>query len=296
MGIKKYVDKFPSFEGKRIIVTGANSGVGYELCLHLLSKKASIVMACRSEKRATAAKNEMLKQYPDGDIDILIYDQSSFESIKKASEIITSKYQDFYGLVCNAGILGPINGGEFTKEGFPITCGTNYIGLLYLYECLLPFLNASQIKRKIIFQGSLAAGLKVKKGLDICEDNASQWQKYNLSKRCVEILFKYASDYNQNENIDYLLCEPGVSATSLFNSMNGFLRVVGGFFIKVMCHSPKKASLTMLKCLDPSTKNKEVYLPRGIYRINGYPKRFKFKEKRYNPWYLERGKECIKSK
>lgn len=294
MSIKKYVDNFPSLEGKRIIVTGANSGVGFELCFHLLNKKAKVVMACRSLSRAENAKEKLLERYPNGDVEILLYDQSSFESIKEASKVIITKYDDFYALVCNAGILGPISGGEFTKEGFPITIGTNYLGLLYFYECMLPFLNKSEKQRKVIFQGSLASDLKIPKGLDLLDDDSSQWAKYNLSKKCVECLYKYASLENKNDNVSYLLCEPGVSKTSLFNSMNGFLKVFGGLFIKLACHSPKKASLTMLKCLDPNTKNGDVYLPRGFYHINGYPKKFKFKEKRYSYEYIERGLECIK--
>ena len=293
MNLKKYLDTIPSLEGKTIIVTGANSGVGFELCRHLLSKNAKVVMACRNQKKAEVAIDLLRKDFETGEIEFLEFDQGSFESIDKAVEVIKKKYQDFYGLVCNAGTLGPRKGGEFTKEGFPLAVGTNYLGLFYFYKKMQQFLDESTMKRKIIFQGSLVAGFKTSKKLDLLTDDASQWKKYNLSKKCVETLFKYAYSNNNNENIDYLLSEPGVSKTSLFNSMNSLFRTVGGLFIKLTCHSPKIASLTMLRCLSEDTKNGETYLPRGPLRVRGYPKRFKYKENRYVERFITRGEECL---
>ena len=296
MSIKKYLDKFPSFDNKTIIVTGANSGVGFELCRHLLYKNANVVMACRNMKRANDARNKLVEEYPSANIEILEYDQSSLKSVKNASDVIKDKYHDFYGLVCNAGILGPIEKGVMTENGFPITIGTNYLGLLYLYENLKYLLDESTITRKVIFQGSIAADLKIPKGMDLLDDQESQWTKYNLSKKCVECLYKYTSINNKNEKVAFILSEPGVSKTSLFNSMNGFLKVVGGFFIRVFSHTPKKASLTMFRCLIEDTKNGDVYLPRGLSRVRGYPKKFPFKEKRYDEAYIKRGYQCLKLK
>lgn len=296
MSIKKYLDKFPDLENKTIIVTGANAGVGFELCRHLLCKKAHVVMACRNAEKTNAAREILCKEFDNPNVDILLYDQASFESIDYAVKIIKDKYKDFYGLVCNAGLLGPMKGGEYTQEGFPVTIGTNYLGLYYLYNQLSDFLNKSEIERKVIFQGSMVSDMKTPKGMDILDDDYSQWVKYNLSKKCVECLFKYAYTQNSNDRVAYLLSEPGVTKTSFFRSMNFIFRTVGGVFVRLTSHSPKKASLTMLRCLMSDTKNGETYLPRGLGRIRGYPKKYPFKEKRYVDKLILRGQECLKLK
>ena len=79
----KYLDKLESLEDKVVIVTGANSGLGYQTSLALAYKNARVIMACRNLEKAENAKNKILKLVPNAKIDICKYDQGSFESIEK---------------------------------------------------------------------------------------------------------------------------------------------------------------------------------------------------------------------
>ena len=80
--IDKYIEKnIKDVTNKNIVITGANSGIGFESMMVLAKKGANVIMACRSLKRAQNAKEKVLKEYPNALIDIIEYDQSSFESI-----------------------------------------------------------------------------------------------------------------------------------------------------------------------------------------------------------------------
>ena len=81
----KFLEKLSSLEDKVYIVTGANSGLGYETSLNLAYKKAKVIMACRNINKAERAKEKILEKVPGAEIDIVKYDQSSFESIDKFS-------------------------------------------------------------------------------------------------------------------------------------------------------------------------------------------------------------------
>ena len=97
----KKIDHFISHKindcnNKTVVITGANSGLGFETAKVLASKGAHIIMACRSFERANKAKQNIISEYPNSRIDILEYDQSSFSSIdnfivqlKKVSKIAT---------------------------------------------------------------------------------------------------------------------------------------------------------------------------------------------------------------
>ena len=78
MKYTKYIDEhIKSLDGKIIVITGANSGIGFTLAKQILYKGGHVVMACRSLDRANKAKESLLEEFPSGKVDILQYDQSS---------------------------------------------------------------------------------------------------------------------------------------------------------------------------------------------------------------------------
>ena len=81
-----YLNKFPSLEGKTYIVTGANSGLGYDTSLLLAYKGANVIMACRNIMKANEAKEKILISVPEAKLHIEKYDQASFSSIIEFSK------------------------------------------------------------------------------------------------------------------------------------------------------------------------------------------------------------------
>ena len=115
--IDKYIEKnIKDVTNKNIVITGANSGIGFESMMVLAKKGANVIMACRSLKRAQNAKEKVLKEYPNALIDIIEYDQSSFESIDNFINNLFKKYSKIDVLVCNAGIFHPEKGLKTYKQ------------------------------------------------------------------------------------------------------------------------------------------------------------------------------------
>ncbi len=293
MKISKYIDNLPSLEGKSIIVTGANSGIGFALSKEIVSKGAYLVMACRNLTKAKTAKNEILKLYPSAQIDILEYDQASFSSIDHATNEIMDKYSNFDAIVFNAGILCPKKG-SVTKEGFPLTVGTNYLGLMRFVNQL----HSHQLDnkpRKFVFQGSLVSMNKLSKDTDLLAEEDSTFHQYTISKSCVECLYYYLSQNNQNPNYQYLLSEPGITHSELFKDMNPFVRTVFKGYLKVFAQSNEKAALPALTCLCKDTTNGDAYVPRALWTSFGFPKKFEYNVKRrYHQEFIDKGYECTK--
>ncbi|CAG8764077.1 10429_t:CDS:2, partial [Funneliformis caledonium] len=97
---------------KIAIITGANSGVGYGVAQRLLDHSVKnpdeqfmVVLACRNQARATTARNDLLKEFPEGLVEIVLVDVASIESVFKCCKEIKDRYNRVDLLFCNAGIL-----------------------------------------------------------------------------------------------------------------------------------------------------------------------------------------------
>ena len=105
MTIKKYLDESNTLVGKKILLTGGTSGIGLCLADQLLYKGADVVILARNPIKSLEVKNKLLEKYPDGHLSFISFDQSDFASIDSAVKEIIDKHQDFYALICNAGIF-----------------------------------------------------------------------------------------------------------------------------------------------------------------------------------------------
>jgi retinol dehydrogenase 12 len=130
----------PPLDGKVILVTGANVGLGKQAVLEFARHKpARIWLACRSVEKGTAAAHEIEEKVPGASIKILQLDLTSFDSIQAAAMIVLSESDRLDILMLNAGIMGAPPG--LTKEGYEIQFGTNHMGHALLTNLLLPLLN-----------------------------------------------------------------------------------------------------------------------------------------------------------
>ncbi|HNY74507.1 MAG TPA: SDR family NAD(P)-dependent oxidoreductase [Bacilli bacterium] len=139
MGIIKYQKYLDSHIGdlsnKTVVITGANSGIGFYAARLLAFKGARIIMGCRNLGRAEEARKAIIEAIPHARIEILIYDQASLASIEQFAGELTAKYPLINGFVFNAGIFHPKKD-AVTKDGYPLTIGTNYLGtFFYLNYC-----------------------------------------------------------------------------------------------------------------------------------------------------------------
>lgn len=262
----KYVDSLHvSLKGKTYIVTGANSGLGFDLSVYLTYLGATVIMACRNKDKAMNAIIKIKQINPEAKLIFEEYDQASFSSIETFASNVT-KYQ-VNGIIYNAGIYFPKNNAK-TVDGLELTVGTNYFGQFYLNQLLKDKL----IDKKIVIVSSLVAYYA--RDININEfENLSRNKLYAYSKL---LLNREAYELSSLKKYNVTLVHPGVCATNiLFNKDTGLsskFAKLGRKFLNLFTHSSKKASLCLLCGVIYNFDELKLIKPRGLFAISGYPK------------------------
>lgn len=288
-----YIESLHRIDNKTVIITGANSGIGFEIARTALLKGAKVVMACRSLERAQTAKEKLILETGSDNVVIEQYDQADNASIHSFAKAIKEKYQDLYALVLNAGIFMP----KDALDDFHISNSykTNFLGALILMSDLQEFLDNSEIERRVIIQGSVVTKMCKYKNEDhfiYGEDNLMK--QYNLSKLCVCNLYAYYRDRNTNLNVKYLLCEPGVAFTNIIRDFKKWFKKIAVPFVRTFACSAREGSLSACKLLCDLAANGDYYHPRGFISIKGLPKKDIFPKKLINNQIITDGEEIAK--
>ena len=123
---------------KNVIITGANSGLGFETAKKIArDKNYRIVLACRNAEKAAAAKEKIISETANENIEVMILDTSLLSSVRAFADAYISKYGAVDVLINNAGISSMRDSGT-TQEGFEVVFATNYLGHFLLTQLLLP--------------------------------------------------------------------------------------------------------------------------------------------------------------
>ena len=260
MKITNYIESLDSFENKKIVLLGGTSGIGLCLLNHLVYKHAQVILLALEDDVANKLKEEYSL------LDVIHYDQSSFESIDSAINELLKKHEDFDTIVMNVGVL---NQTRILDNGYPATIGINYIGARYFIDNISRKLSQNV---KFVIAGSFAAMLSFNKKLDLKSTKRNALKQYNASKAYLEAYFYKLSTEKPYPNIEYVLAEPGLTNTAIINGFNKVVRFLGKYFLKWFFHSPNKASLGLLLGISSKSKNGDFITPRGIFHLSGYPK------------------------
>ena len=283
----KWINKLNiSLKGKTVLVTGSNSGVGYKTVETALYLGADVIMACRNIKKAEAAKEELIKDYPGASIRILQLDLSDLSSIDSFTQNIIDHKIDIDIFVNNAGTF---HKSGVTKDGFENVLGTNYFAVYYLSEQLLPYLES--LSHKVIYCNTISVVHKMAK-LDYNDFYFSK--KYNhfavyaRSKLCLAKYTYYLSKKYEDSNIDVFMIHPGISVTPLGANAFGdtikkLAKVMKGVF-----NSPEKSSLSLFYIISKDLPAGSIVGPH-ILEAWGYPK-----ENRVRKCVKEGAEELIK--
>jgi len=284
---KKFTqDSINTLANRTYIVTGANSGIGFSATKLLVRAGAHVIMACRNEKKALAAIEKIKKDDPNALLTFFPCDQADFASIENFVLILKNACPRFDGIVFNAGIYHPAKGLK-TKQGYPLTVGTNYIGAYYFLRKLLEHnLLEQDHEVRLLFVGSLvwrARYIKDPEDILVNENYGKQYQ-YNAAKTAIGT-FAYALNHGYQiaghlrlpDNVMVQLMHPGVTDTNIVNSeTKGFpcwFTKIAHKFITVFTHHCDIASLGILMLLNnPHPDLSLIAVPRGLWQISGYPK------------------------
>ena len=204
----------PSQQGKTALVTGANTGIGYDAARVLAARGARVLLGCRSEERADLAIRKVKAIKPDADIEWLPLDLASLDSIKSAADIVQKEPQlDL--LINNAGVMIPPK--QLTEDGFELQFGVNHLGHFALTGQILNKLQ-NQEGARIVNVSSLAHRSGRIDYRDINADQSyNRIERYAMSK-FANILFTYELQRRLEAAGAAAIsaaCHPGGSATEL---------------------------------------------------------------------------------
>ena len=170
----------PDQSGRRAVVTGANSGLGYVTARELARRGARVVLACRSENRGTEAVGRLAAEVPGADVEFLRLDLGDLDSVREFAAVYGRGRDRLDLLVNNAGVMALPQGR--TADGFETQFGVNHLGHFALTGLLLPTLLTTPGARVV----SLSSGMHALANIDINDLNSEReygrWTAYGRSK------------------------------------------------------------------------------------------------------------------
>jgi NAD(P)-dependent dehydrogenase (short-subunit alcohol dehydrogenase family) len=174
--------------GKRCLVTGANSGIGKALSLALAGYGAEVIMVCRDRHRGESALNEIKSRIQNSRLELLLVDLSSQRAIRNGAEQFRKKYRRLDVLINNAGAL--FFERSMTDDGIESTFAVNYLAPFLFTNLLLDVLKSSAPSRIINVSSESQKKAFIDFGDLMGENKYSPMAAYSQSKLAV-ILFTY---------------------------------------------------------------------------------------------------------
>ena len=269
----KWTEKdVPDQTGRIAIVTGSNTGIGYEAARVLAEKGATVILACRNAAKGQKAVEKILADNAQGKVEMMTLDLSDQESVHEFVKAFKQKFDRLDLLINNAGVMIPPY--SKTKDGFELQFGTNHLGHFALTGLLIDLINKTPNAR-IVNVSSMAH----KTGKLNFDD--LQWEKrpykamqaYGDSKISnLYFTFELQRRLNQNgESTKITAAHPGWTATDL-QRHSGFIRFLNTFFAQ----KPEAGAWpTLLAAVDETAQGTEFYGPNGFMEMKGYPKKVK---------------------
>ncbi|MCP4363645.1 MAG: SDR family NAD(P)-dependent oxidoreductase [Chloroflexi bacterium] len=265
----------PDLTGKVIIVTGANSGVGFEAAKEFARKGAQIILACRSMEKAEAALTEIQAEIPNTQAEIMQLDLASQASVHQFANEFKAKNDQLDVLVNNAGIMMTPYG--TTEDGFEQQFGTNHLGHFALTGLLIDLLLKTPGSRVVNvssnghrFGNMNFANLMFEGGNDYSPARA-----YGRSK-LANLLFTYELQHRYEAigaDASATAAHPGGSSTNLSRHIEEqwYFKMFSLLWERIAQSAAMGALPTIRAAVDPNAKGGYYYGPNGFMEQGGYP-------------------------
>lgn len=264
----------PDLTGKTIIVTGGNSGLGYEAVKVFSRKNADVVLASRNIERGETAKETIIAEFPNAKIKVMKLDLGDLSSVHEFAYSFKNDSKKLDVLLNNAGIMWcPYNK---TKDGLESQMGVNHFGHYALTGLLLERLKYTENAR-VVNVSSLGHRRGVMNFDNLLfEKGGYDPRKAYYNSKLANLLFTYELQRKFEEkglNIIFAAAHPGGSATNLARHVEKrfSFRLLKPLFL-LLAQSAAKGALPQIRAsVDSKVKGGEYYGPHGFNEMGGYP-------------------------
>lgn len=276
----------PVLTGKIIVVTGGNSGLGFEAVKTFAEKGATVIMACRSVSKGENAKKLILELFPKAVIVVSELNLADLKSIIAFGIRFTEHYSRLDILLNNAGIMmGPY---RLTNDGFENQIGTNHLGHFALTGVLLSMLKKTP-KSRVVNVSSIAHKQGVMDFSNLLYENGNGYtpmKAYGRSK-LANLLFTYELQrFFEKNKIDCIAvaAHPGVSDTNLFQhaASKWVMNILKPLFSLIVQPAAMGVLPELRACIDTFAKGGEYFGPNGMGEMKGYPVLVNSTDESYN--------------
>ncbi len=261
---------YPSYQGKVAIITGSNSGIGFDTALQLAKKDITVIIACRRLEAGEKAKAAILKIYNAAQVIPMKVDLSSLKDVRQFAAAFQNRFNRLDLLINNAGIM--MSPYKETEDGFENQLATNFIGHFALTGLLLKQLLNTPDSR-VVTLSSLAHKWAPINFTDLHFKNGYNKRKaYGQSKRAC-LVFAYELNRRlsaSGKNTISLAAHPGVATTNLGRYFPAIIKQLGSLFLQ---SSDKGALPVLYAALEKGLKGGEYIGPDGFKEMRGNPTR-----------------------
>jgi NAD(P)-dependent dehydrogenase (short-subunit alcohol dehydrogenase family) len=267
-------DDMPSLSGRTAIVTGANSGLGYETARGLAAHGATVVMACRSVERGAAALAQIRSSVLNPDASVRALDLADLSSVRSFAE---SYEGGLDVLVNNAGVMA-IPRSE-TADGFEMQFGTNHLGHFALTGLLLPALLTRPGARVVTVSSQVANIGHIDFDNLQRQRHYSRWLAYGQAKLANQLFCLQLDRRARASGSDLIsaAAHPGYAATNLQSGTGGISERIMGLGNALVAQSAAAGALpTLYAASAPDVTGGTYYGPNGVGGTRGYPRRVRF--------------------
>ena len=267
--------------GKRVVITGANSGIGYQAARVLARKGAQVVLACRDPQRAERAVGAIRAETPAADVEVAIVDLASLASVRAFARAELARQRPLHILINNAGVMAPSRRWE-TADGFELQFGINVLGHFALTALLFPAIELAAAQPaeppRIVTVASIAH-----KGGRLRFDDLQSKKAYSpmvayRQSKLADLVFALALDRRlraAGSRIMSVAVHPGVANTNLFRGSDRpaaerAARGMVGRLIGLFFNSDYAGALpTLFAATSDVAVSGGYYGPRGVMEMRG---------------------------
>jgi NAD(P)-dependent dehydrogenase (short-subunit alcohol dehydrogenase family) len=257
----------PNQKGRVAVVTGANTGLGFETARALAEHGASVVLAVRDVEKGKQAATRI-----GGDVTVQELDLTSLESIRAAADDLHATHSRIDLLINNAGVMHTPR--RTTRDGFELQFGTNHLGHFAFTGLLLDLVLPVSGSRVVTVS---SVGHRIRAAIHFDDP---QWERsYNRiaaygQSKLANLMFTYELQRRlaQHGTTAAVAAHPGVANTELVRNLPTALRVIAPVIAPLISQTPAKGSLPTLRAAtDPAVLGGQYYGPDGLGESRGHP-------------------------
>ena len=274
-------EDIPLLSGRRFLITGANSGIGFYAALKLARKDAELILACRDSQKAEAALARLREEAPGVRAEAATLDLASLTSVRNFAARELERNRPLHVLINNAGIMA-VPQRTLTPDGFEMQFGTNVLGHFVLTGLLWPALEQAAKESTDPPRVVTIASIAHKRTLLRLDDlhsarEYSPLRAYQQSKLANLMLALELGRRLRASNspIRSVAAHPGVASTALFrtegrSALIKALRTVIGYGISTFLNDEAEGALpTLYAATSSEAENGGYYGPQGYSEMRG---------------------------